>query len=478
MPDVRIRLRGAPRRDRARPTGCLPRRPPRLEPAPSGGRRRSQRDLAQQPSRRFSRRRLRAELRLRELATRRPHPETPLTTTEASLIERAREVLARAPVIDGHNDFLWEARDRVGYDFDRLDLAGPLPDLMTDIPRIRAGGLGGQFWSVYVPSDLPGDSSVTATLEQVDALHAMVRRYPDTFQLARTAGGVERAANQSRVASMIGVEGGQSIGSSLGALRILAALGAGYMTLTHNDNTPWADSATDTPVHGGLTRFGEEVVREMNRLGVLVDLSHVSADTMAHAIEVSEAPAIFSHSSARALCDVARNVPDDILSRVASSEGVVMVTFVPLFLTPAGAEASAAAWAETTRLRAEHPGDPKAVEAGMEAWFAEHPAPPTSVEDVADHLDHIRRVAGIDHIGVGSDFDGAPSMPEGLEDVSRYPNLFAELLGRGYSDEDIAKISRGNILRVMRANQGAAGRLSRERPPSLVRIDEVDADKP
>ena len=381
-------------------------------------------------------------------------------------------------MVDGHNDFLWEARDRAGYDFDRVDLAGPLPDLMTDIPRIRAGGLGGQFWSVYVPSDLPGDSSVTATLEQIDALHAMVRRYPDAFELARTADHVERAAAGGRVASMMGVEGGQSIGSSLGALRMLAALGAAYMTLTHNDNTPWADSATDTPVHGGLTRFGEEVVREMNRLGVLVDLSHVSPDTMAHAIEVSEAPVIFSHSSARALCDVSRNVPDDILSRVATGGGVVMVTFVPLFLTPAGAEASAAAWAETTRLRAEHPGDPKAVQAGMDAWFAEHPAPPTSVEDVADHIDHTRSIAGIDHIGVGSDFDGAPSMPEGLEDVSRYPNLFAELLRRGYSDEDLAMISRENILRVMRANQGTAERLSGERPPSLLRIDQVDGASP
>ena len=377
-------------------------------------------------------------------------------------------------MIDGHNDFLWEARDRAGYDFDRLDLAGPLPDLMTDIPRIRAGSLGGQFWSVYVPSDLPGDASVTATLEQIDAVHAMVRRYPDAFELARTADEVERAAANGRVASMIGVEGGQSIGSSLGALRMLAALGAGYMTLTHNDNTPWADSATDAPVHGGLSRFGEEVVREMNRLGVLVDLSHVSPDTMAHAIEVSEAPVIFSHSSARALSDVPRNVPDEVLRRVARTEGIVMVTFVPHFLTPAGAEASAASWREMRRLRAEHPDDPKAVEAGMDAWFAGHPAPPTSVEDVADHVDHIRSVAGIDHIGIGSDFDGAPSMPEGLEDVSRYPNLFAELLRRGYSDEDLAKISRENILRVMRANERTAERLSTERPPSLLRLDQAE----
>src|SRR5438552_9220628 len=223
------------------------------------------------------------------------------------LVERARELLAKAPVIDGHNDLLWEARTRVGYDFDRLDISSPQPDVMTDIPRIREGRLGGQFWSVYVPSDLPGDAAVTATLEQIDALFAMVRRYPDVFELAVTADDVERATAAGRVASMIGVEGGQSIGCSLGALRVLARLGARYMTLTHNDNTPWADSATDTPAHGGLTRFGEEVVREMNRLGVLVDRSHMSADTMAQAIEVSETPGIFSHPSARARLDALRN---------------------------------------------------------------------------------------------------------------------------------------------------------------------------
>src|SRR5438105_1544875 len=256
-------------------------------------------------------------------------------------LERARELLARAPVIDGHNDLLWEARTRFDYDFERLDIASPQPEVMTDIPRIREGRLGGQFWSVYVPSDLPGDAAVTATLEQIDALFGMVGRYPEVFELARTADDVERATAHSRVASMIGVEGGQSIGSSLGALRVLARLGARYMTLTHNHNTPWADSATDTPVHKGLTAFGEDVVREMNRLGVLVDLSHVSADTMAHAIDVSEAPVIFSHSNARALCDVPRNVPDDVLRKVPGTGGVVMITFVPVFLTPEGAKANA-----------------------------------------------------------------------------------------------------------------------------------------
>ena len=408
-------------------------------------------------------------------------------TVESSLLGRARAILDRAPVIDGHNDVLWEARNKAGYDFEVLDLAEPCSDLMTDIPRIRQGRLGGQFWSVYVPSDLPGDTAVTATLEQIDGLHAMVRCYPDAFELARTADDVERVAGRGRapahgrmagrVASMVGVEGGHSIGSSLGALRVLARLGAGYMTLTHNDNTPWADSATDSPVHGGLTRFGEEVVREMNRLGVLVDCSHVSAETMAQAIEVSEAPVIFSHSSAKALCAVPRNVPDDVLARVRDTSAVVMVTFVPSFLTPAGVEYSAAAHAEGDRLKAEHPNDRQAVWDAMEAWYEDHPSPPTSLSDVADHVDHIRDVAGIDHIGIGSDFDGTHDMPEGLEDVSRYPDLFAELLRRGYSDEEVSKISRGNILRVMREGERAAQTLRRERPPSLLRIDDLDTAK-
>ncbi|MFL5797716.1 MAG: dipeptidase [Actinomycetota bacterium] len=396
-----------------------------------------------------------------------------MVTAEESLLERAREVLRRAPLVDGHNDVLWELRTKVAYDFGRLDLASPRPELMTDIPRIRAGGLGGQFWSVYVPSDLPGDTAVTATLEQIDGLHAMVARYPDDFAFARTADDVERAAAEGRVASMVGVEGGQSIGSSLSALRMLARLGAAYMTLTHNHNTPWADSATDAPEHHGLTRFGEEVVREMNRLGILVDLSHVSAETMAHAIEVSEAPVIFSHSSARALCGVPRNVPDDVLRRVAETNAIVMVTFVPTFLVRAGEQFAEAARDEAARQEALHPDDPVAAHDAVEAWWDEHPQPPAHLTDVADHIDHVREVAGIDHVGIGSDFDGSSSMPEGLEDVSRYPDLLAELLRRGYAEDDLAKIARGNILRVMRVAERTAGRMRRERPPSLARIDDV-----
>ena len=391
------------------------------------------------------------------------------------MTDRARDLLARAPVIDGHNDLLWEAREKFGYDFDRLDIAKPQPDVMTDIPRIKAGGLGGQFWSVYVPSDLPGDEAVTATLEQIDALFAMVRRYPDVFELTVTADDVERATAAGRVASMIGVEGGQSIGCSLGALRVLARLGARYMTLTHNHNTPWADSATDEPAHGGLTRFGEEVVREMNRLGVLVDLSHVSADTMAGAIEVSEAPVIFSHSNARALCDVTRNVPDDVLAKVPANGGVLMATFVPVFLTPEGAGMNRAGWEQERRLQAEHPDDAEAVRAEMKSWFEANPDPEATASDVADHVDHLREVCGIEHVGIGGDYDGSPWMPSDMPDVSAYPVLFEELLRRGYSEQDLALVSRGNALRVLREAETVAERLRTERPPSRARIADLDA---
>jgi membrane dipeptidase len=380
----------------------------------------------------------------------------PVSTRNGPELDRIRELLRAAPLIDGHNDLLWEMRLRIEKGESIPDVAARQPTLMTDIPRLKEGGVGGQFWSVYVPSYFQDERAVIATLEQIDALHALVARHPAEFALARTADDVERIAKSGRVASLIGVEGGHSIGSSLGVLRMLAALGAGYLTLTHNDNTPWADSATDEPVNGGLSTFGEEVVRELNRVGMLVDLSHVSPDTMRHAIEVSEAPVIFSHSSARALCDIPRNVPDDVLEMIGRTGGVVMVTFVPSFLTPVGAEASAAAWREVHRLRAEHPDDPAAVEAAMDLWDKENPDPPATVDDAADHIDHVRDVAGVEHVGVGSDFDGAPSMPKGLEDVSGYPNLFAVLADRGYSEEDLTKIAGRNVLRVMRAAERAA----------------------
>jgi membrane dipeptidase len=393
---------------------------------------------------------------------------------DTGTIERARAILRDAPLIDGHNDLLWELRKRVHYDLSKLDPADPQPELMTDFARLREGAVGGQFWSVYVPSDLPGDTAVTATLEQIDGVLNLVARHPDTLELATTAGDVERIAGAGRIASLIGMEGGQSIGSSLGALRAMHALGARYMTLTHFNNNPWADSATDDVVHGGLSRFGEEVVREMNRLGMLVDLSHVSADTMRHAIKVSEAPPFFSHSSARALCDVTRNVPDDVLEDTGRRGGVVMVAFVPSFVVPEGAEAMAGYLAELKRLESDHPGDTAAVEAGMKTYEASHPEPPSNVGDVANHIDHVRDVAGVDHIGVGSDYDGTSGMPEGLQDVSCYPNLFAELLDRGYSEEDIAKIAGRNALRVMRATEAAADRIRGERGPSNATIEELD----
>jgi len=376
------------------------------------------------------------------------------------------DLLRASPLIDGHNDLLWELRQGR----DPAD-----PTLMTDLPRMAAGGVGGQFWSVYVPSDLPADRAVTMTFEQIDALLDMVRSNPDRLELARSADDVERIAAAARVASMIGVEGGHAIGSSLGTLRALAELGMGYLTLTHNDDTPWADSATGEHPHGGLTRFGEEVVREVNRCGWLVDLSHTSDDTMRQAIEVSEAPVVFSHSSARALCDVPRNVPDDVLELVGRIGGVVMVTFVPSFVAPEGAEFNRVVLAEARRVRAEHPDDPEGVRVAMDAWFEANPGPPASMSDVADHIDHVRDVAGIDHIGIGSDFDGAPTMPEGLEDVSRYPALFEELASRGYRHEDLLQIAGRNLLRVMREAERTGARLRGERLPSKATIEELDA---
>jgi membrane dipeptidase len=363
--------------------------------------------------------------------------------------ERMVELLRGAPLVDGHNDLLWELR-KARDEGEEPDVGEPTPRFHTDLARLEEGGLRAQFWSVYVPSDLPVDRAVTQTLEQIDALYALVRGHPDRLELAMTADDVERIAGAGRFASMIGVEGGHSIGGSLGTLRILAELGAGYLTLTHNDDTAWADSATGMGTHGGLTTFGEEVVLELNRVGVLVDLSHVSDDTMRQAIEVSRAPVIFSHSNARALCDVPRNVPDDVIELVGRMGGVICATFVPWFLTAEGAKANEAAWEEIRRLRDEHADDPDSVRAAIGRWEEEQPTPASSVSDVADHIDRIRDVAGIDAVGIGGDFDGSPGMPEGLEDVSRYPALFAELADRGYSDDELRKVAGRNVLRVMR----------------------------
>jgi membrane dipeptidase len=317
---------------------------------------------------------------------------------------------------------------------------------------------------------------VTQTLEQIDGFHRLVDRYPDLAP-ARTATDVERARDTGRIASMIGVEGGQSIGNSLGALRMLARLGASYMTLTHNDDLPWADSATGDHPHGGLTRFGEEVVRELNRVGVLVDCSHVSDDVMRQAIDVSEAPVVFSHSGARALADVPRNVPDDVIELVGRAGGVVMATFVPWFVTNEGAEQSRAWWDELHRLREAHPDDRDAVSAAIDAWEREHPPASVTAAQVADHIDHIREGAGIAAIGVGGDYDGVPTMGDELVDVSAYPLVFAELRDRGYTDDELRAVAGGNVLRVMRAAEEVADRL-RDRPPSTTTIGSLDGAKP
>ena len=383
------------------------------------------------------------------------------------------ELLARHPVVDGHNDLLWEARKQAGYDFDRLDVGGHTPTTHTDLPRLAEGGVGGQFWSVFVPTSFEGHAAVTATLEQVDAAHRLVERYADRLALATTADEVEAAWRTGRVASLLGAEGGHSIGCSLGALRMLHQLGVRYLTLTHNDNTPWADSATDEPVVGGLTRFGVEVVREMNRLGMMVDLSHVAPTTMRAALDATEAPVLFSHSSARAVCDHPRNVPDDVLARLADNGGVCMVTFVPDFVS-----AECAAWKLELRAAGAAAGlDPK-VESGWaglrSTWAATHPEPVATLADVVAHCEHVREVAGIDHVGLGGDYDGTDTLPEGLQDVTGYPRLLAALAERGWSGEDLSRLTSRNVLRVMRDVEAAATTIAGTRGPSLATLEELD----
>jgi membrane dipeptidase len=383
-------------------------------------------------------------------------------------LAHARTVLSEVPLIDGHNDYPWAVRENSpDRDLAKLDIRGRQPKTMTDIPRLREGHVGAQFWSVYVPVEMKDGTAVTATLEEIDTVHRMMARYADTFELARTPADVERIFKAGRIASMIGVEGGHSIDDSLAVLRMYFALGARYMTLTHSSNTDWADSSTDEPAHHGLTPFGEAVVGEMNRLGMLVDLSHVSPDTMRAALRVTKAPVIFSHSSARALCDVPRNVPDDVLKMLPQNGGVVMVTFVPGFISPAVAEWEKQSEAQEKQLQQAHPDDAAAVKAAMDAWRQAHPAPRATIAEIADHIDHIRQVAGIDHIGIGSDFDGITSTPEGMEDVSTYPKLFAELVRRGYSDADLKKIAGLNLLRVWRQADAVAAKLQKTEGPSM-----------
>lgn len=388
-------------------------------------------------------------------------------------LEEVRELLREFPVVDGHNDLPWALREQVRYDLDALDIAGDRRDrLHTDLPRLRAGGVGAQYWSVYVPAEQP--DPVAATLEQIDCVRRMLERYPADLAPARTAADLEAARAEGRIASLMGAEGGHSIANSLGTLRALHALGVRYMTLTHNSNVDWADSATDEPRAGGLTAFGREVVREMNRLGMLVDLSHVAATTMRDALDASAAPVIFSHSSARAVCDHPRNIPDDVLERLPGNGGVAMVTFVPKFVLQAAVDWTAAA-DENLRAHGLHHLDTSPEAMRLHRAFEErHPRPVATVSVVADHLDHMREVAGIDHLGIGGDYDGTAFTPDGLDDVSGYPNLLAELLDRGWSRADLAKLTWRNAVRVLGAAEEVARDLQAARGPSLATIEELD----
>jgi membrane dipeptidase len=390
----------------------------------------------------------------------------PLSTWAAENYQhRVEQVLLRTPLIDGHNDLPWEIRERYKSDFALIDLASdthhlPVGEnqtaLMTDIPRLRAGMVGAQFWSAWVPVDVQGFQAVQMTLEQIDLVKRMAARYPTDFAMAYTAADIRRLHKSHKIASLIGIEGGHQINNSLAVLRQMYDAGARYMTLTHTTNTPWADSATDSPAHHGLTPFGIDVVKEMNRLGMLVDLSHVAPDTMKAALAASQAPVIFSHSSARALDDHPRNVPDDMLRDLAANGGVVMVNFAPGYVSAARNQWQADRAAEQTRFNSPpyaglYIGQPDRAKAALAEWDAQHPRPITTLAQVADHIEHVRQVAGIDHVGLGSDFDGIPDAPVGLEGVDRYPALLEELMRRGWSDTDIAKLAGENLLRAMAA---------------------------
>jgi len=392
---------------------------------------------------------------------------------EDAALARARALLARHPVLDGHNDLPWAIREspEAPLDVVAYDLRRPTPG-NTDLARLRQGGVGAQFWSVYVP---PAAAAARTQLEQIDVARRMIERYPE-LAFATVADEVERAMRAGRIASLLGMEGGHAIENSLGVLRAYYDLGVRYMTLTHGRTLDWADSATDAARHGGLTRFGEEVVREMNRLGMLVDLSHVSPATMEDALRVSEAPVIFSHSSARALCDHPRNVPDAVLAALKDNGGVVMVTFVAAFISPELARASQPLWKEYEE-RSRGLRDPAARRELQRELRARMPKVTVTVADVADHVEHVRKLAGVEHVGLGGDYDGNDTWPAGLEDVSGYPRLFAELVRRGWSDDELARLASGNVLRVLRRAEDVARRLRQARPASVATIELLDGPR-
>jgi len=388
-------------------------------------------------------------------------------SAEDAALRHARELLTRAPLVDGHNDLAEQIGEQVQGDLARYALRPRREKGDTDIPRLREGLLGGQFWSVWIASGLRAPAR--AQLEQIDTARRVIAAYPDVFLLATRAADVERAHREGKIASFLGMENGQALENSLGALRAYYELGVRYMTLTHGRNTDWADSATDTPVHGGLTPFGREVVREMNRLGMLVDISHVSPQVMGQVLDLSEAPVIFSHSSTRALVDHPRNVPDDVLKRLPRNGGVVMITFIPDFVS-----AERAAWGKGVELLVQGAQTGEEIVRIESEYAKTHgPAPLATLSQVADHVEHAARVAGHDHIGIGSDFYGGP-MPRGLEDVSRYPDLFAELIRRGWSDPDLVKLAGGNVVRALGEAEAVAARIQKQRPASSATIEALD----
>jgi membrane dipeptidase len=383
--------------------------------------------------------------------------------------ETVRAALAAMPVIDGHNDTPEQIRELFKSDFSKFDLNNLPPEIIakthTSIPKLREGRVGGQFWSVWIDPALPKHEAVTQTLEQIDTVERMIARYPETFTPARTAAEIEAAIKRGRIASLIGMEGGHSIGNSLGILRQMYRAGARYMTITHFLTNDWADSATDAPRHDGLAPFGVAVIKEMNRLGMMIDISHVSEATMADVFDETKAPVILSHSNAQARLDHPRNISDAMLIRLNQNGGVIMITFVPDYTSPAIREWENSRAAEAARMKTQHIGNPKAEAAGLEAWIRANPRPRATLSQVADHIDHVRNIAGIDHIGIGGDFGGISSVVEGLENVSTYPALFTELARRGYTQQDLEKISGRNILRVMKGVEAVAAAM-KAMPPS------------
>ncbi len=398
-----------------------------------------------------------------------------VATAQDPHMAKAMRVLRSSPLIDGHNDLPWVIRNNKGApkDVAAYDLTKRTTG-HTDIARLKRGMVGGQFWSVYIPGEIKDSGFAKVQLEQIDIAQQVFRRYPGVFQEARTTAAMRRAFASGKIGSVMGMEGGHAIENSLGALRAYYDMGVRYMTLTHNVTLDWADAGNGDQKHGGLTRFGEEVVREMNRMGMLVDLAHTSPSTMSDALNVAEAPVIWSHACARAIADVPRNVPDSIIARLPKNGGVLMVTFVPGFLSQKVADYSVLRRAKTVQLQSQFGNDSAGYNREMRAWEREHPPARATIKDVADHIEHVRKVAGVNHVGIGSDYDGVDDLPDGLEDVAAYPKLFAELSRRGWSEADLRKLAGENVLRALSEAERVAARLQKSRKASTRTIEELD----